>query len=209
MSVLRFADSAYSPHSHEPVGVSAALRLWAKHKLVAIVVTVGLGLGAVGALSNFEQVDEIISERLSAAATHTGQDARFMYYVDSLRLLQERPLTGAGPEGFKREVERIVRPELSGLNPVYLHNDVLQIFVEYGVLVGTLVIFAIGIGFWTAPITLKFCFYSLIIFSCFDFPWRIGALIGQCGMLWALAIVIGSREDDAAISTERKSRSGA
>jgi hypothetical protein len=183
--------------------------LGAKQKLLASIVAICLGVGAAGLLSSFQQVDEVITERISAATTHTGQDARFKYYVDSLQLLREHPLVGAGPDGFKREVERIARPELSGLNPVYLHNEVLQVFVEYGVLVGILVLFAFVRITRSAPSALRLCFYSIMLSSCFDFPWRIGALVAQWGMLLALSVALKGREASGFTQTDRESRSGA
>lgn len=183
--------------------------LGAKQKLLASIVAICLGVGAAGLLSSFEQVDEVITERISAATTHTGQDARFKYYADSLQLLREHLLVGAGPDGFKREVERIARPEFSGLNPVYLHNEVLQVFIEYGVIVGILVLFAFVRISRSAPTALRLCFYSIILFSCFDFPWRIGALVGQWGMLLALSVALKGREEGGFAQADRESRSGA
>lgn len=140
----------------------------------------------VWSLSFSDRLADAVAQRVDSSAATTLDDLRFQYFSDSLLLLRERPLTGAGPGGFVRDIETVSRPALAGLNPMYLHNDALQFFVEYGLIAGGLLLLAVFLFAQGSYATITIYIYSLLLLSCFEFPFRIGALVLQCGAMIAL-----------------------
>ncbi len=157
-----------------------------KQRLALIAASIATAGMMLVALSMSEQVEDIIGDRLEFAASSSSEDLRLKYFADSLDLIRKYPWIGVGPGGFTREIETVARPELAGLKPVYLHNDVLQVFVEYGAFVGMLLLVLIGAIFRNATFPKIVCFFGILIVSLLDFPFRLGALVAQIGFIFAL-----------------------
>ncbi len=75
---------------------------------------------------------ELIEGRLDYGLAHTKDDVRWQMYDDSLPLLRENPIWGIGSGNWARIYPTVMAPELAGINPVYLHSEPLQLWVELG-----------------------------------------------------------------------------
>ena len=146
-----------------------------------------VAFAAVWGLLTSDRLASLTANRIDYATAYGSDDIRFKYWADASQLLTEQPLLGIGPGAFAHQIERVARPELAGLNPVYLHNDVYQFLLEYG-------LFAFAAAAWLAwllitPISLNFqaIFIGALITANFDFPFRIGAILIQWGIVLALA----------------------
>jgi O-antigen ligase len=63
-------------------------------------------------------------------------------------LLKAHAWLGVGPGGWLAQFPSVMEKDLSGLNPVYLHSDLLQGLIEFGI-VGLIVpLFLLAIFVW-------------------------------------------------------------
>lgn len=161
-------------------------QLDAKQRFVLVGSSVLMAIALIVVLSLNEQFDDVIATRLNYTTNSSGEDLRLKYFSDSLLLLAKHPLSGVGPGGFAREIETVARPELAGLKPIYLHNDVLQMLVEYGAPVGLLLLGLVGVVLAGAPFPEIVCFIGILVVSLMDFPFRLAALVAQFGIIIAL-----------------------
>ncbi len=133
---------------------------------------------------------ELIRERASYGLENTRDDIRFQLYKESLPLLTKSPLLGIGGGSWSLRYPTVQTSALNGYRPRYLHSDPYQYVIEYGfiallplIFIAVLLVLTIRKSahtersqrllteraYLTAGVTL------MLIFSCFDFPFHIGA----------------------------------
>jgi len=167
--------------------INAEMRRKEKFAVVALSFICALGLGWGLMLS--ERVASLVGDRFDLARATTLEDVRFEYATDANKLFKRAPLLGIGPGGFARDISSVARPSLAGLNPVYLHNDVWQFFIEYGLFAGICLLalmLTVMLGFSGANAVITVCCVVVLLLCLLDFPFRIGALVAQFGVLLAL-----------------------
>ena len=130
--------SASGKHRRRRSSVNPALALTARVsfllKPVAIVMALGLFL-----LFLRGRGQDLFLDRLDYGLMYSKDDLRFQLYRDTLPMISDHFLFGVGPGAWSSEYPRYMSPQLSGLNPVYLHSDPLQLLTESGA-AGTLIV---------------------------------------------------------------------
>ncbi|MEZ4754593.1 MAG: O-antigen ligase family protein [Bdellovibrionota bacterium] len=131
---------------------------------------------------------ERLEGRLEHTLLHTKDNIRWEMYKDSLEILATHPF-GIGLGNWENIYPTVANQRLSGVNPVYLHSDVLQLIIE----LGWPALILLFCGFFTFCFTfIKQCLrkrsnplfranfagiFALCIASLLDFPFRIPAIM--------------------------------
>jgi hypothetical protein len=140
-----------------------------------------------------ERGQDLVANRLDYGLMASKDDMRWQLYQDTLSMIADHPIIGVGLGGWAAEYSRYMAPELSGVNPVYLHSEPLQLLAECGILGAALIALL-----WAGASTLgvRSCFslgrrkmsearyqiallsglFGLTIASFFDFPLRMPAI---------------------------------
>ncbi len=133
---------------------------------------------------------ELVGARIEYGLLYTTDDIRAVLYADTFKMIAAHPLFGVGIGGWAAAFPSYMSTEISGINPVYLHSDPLQIIAEVG-LVGVLPLLALVFLFFryslraikVIPAPRKYILIGLLsgitgfLFgSFFDFPFQIPAI---------------------------------
>lgn len=137
-----------------------------------------------------ERGTELVDQRLEFSLSATKNDIRWQMYKDSLPMFWENPVLGVGLGRWSKTFSQYKSEELVGIFPRYLHSEPLQLLIEGG-LVGLLLlalplIFLLFQAFKCRSklkrlennrlAALISAVLSLIVASCFDFPFRMPAI---------------------------------
>ncbi|NDC36747.1 MAG: O-antigen ligase domain-containing protein, partial [Proteobacteria bacterium] len=178
----------------------ATLRSWSRPVLFTI---------AFGIFLFFmnERGRELLADRIEYGLMHSKDDIRWEMYRDTMPAIGEHFWLGVGLGNWEPYFKHSIDPRLAGLSPVYLHSDPLQLLAETG-LVGTLpliLLFVFGSRLILRRVrelprqdavrlvALLLALWSVLIASCFDFPFRIPAFSLQFSLL--LAVICSTMED--------------
>lgn len=107
---------------------------------------------------------------------NTSFSDRVMYTIDSLKLIKQSPIIGLGGEGFMNNYKKVQTKDYTSTEA---HNSFLQIFVESGILGGTIVILLLILAFKGKYSIYKLTFLLFVIHSFVDlnFSYMIGIVI--------------------------------
>ena len=133
---------------------------------------------------------ELLRDRLEYGLISSRDDVRWAMYSDSLRMWSDAPWLGVGLGNWGARYWSYMDPKLAGINPVYLHSDVVQSVVELGVigtlpiLLGVFGLLGWGVQFWrsargqerTLHQALWCALLALSVSASLDFPLRIPAI---------------------------------
>jgi len=170
---------------------SPRVRRWALAGLV-----VALVIGAYSTIG--DRGTDLIERRIEYGLLHSKEDMRLQLMSDTAPILRSNLVFGVGLGGWSAEYARHMSPLLTGIDPMYLHNEPAQLLVELG-LVG-LIPLAVGIGLFVrgAVRTLATSRYRLVLLALltgapstlfatvFDFHLRIPAIVFQLAVLTGL-----------------------
>ncbi|RIL10168.1 MAG: hypothetical protein DCC75_04955 [Proteobacteria bacterium] len=148
------------------------------------------------------QGQDLILGRIDYGLMYSKDDMRWQMYSDTIPMIKENPVFGVGLGGWLTLFHSKMSPLLSGLDPVYLHSDPMQLLAECGlagvlvfitplVLVGVRAVSAIrqkslSLATRTRLAGLLCGFSALVIASFLDFPFRIPAVCFMAASLLAL-----------------------
>lgn len=149
------------------------------------------GFGLIILIAALILVDqsELIEARLYYSLLASKDDLRWQMYKESLPLIS---LFGVGLGGWERSFFKIASPTFVGLNPKYLHSDILQFVIEAGLISFFIIVFLLrrilkelfwslfnnSSKYYTAGII------GVLAASCFDFPLRMPSI------LWTFSIFL-------------------
>ncbi|MBX7138993.1 MAG: O-antigen ligase family protein [Oligoflexia bacterium] len=147
-----------------------------------------------------ERGSDLFAERLDYGLLHSKDDMRWVMFADSLRMFWDHPVLGVGLGGWATSYPLYMERLLSGINPVYLHSDPLQLLCETGILGGLLMLGLVAsvlAGVWRALprvqdnlriklVSLASGLIALSIASFFDFSFHIPAIALSAGAYLAL-----------------------
>lgn len=143
---------------------------------------------------------ELIEERIDYGLAYSKDDMRWQLYSDTWPMLEEHWLIGVGLGQWAKYYPRYMHRSLSGVDPVYLHSDPLQLLAEIGLL-GSLVVIVGGLILIRRELKrlkgvsppergmilgLAVGLFSLLLASSLDFPFRIPAIVFYCAIYLAL-----------------------
>lgn len=143
---------------------------------------------------------ELLASRLDYGLAYSQDDIRWQLYKDSLEMIRDHLLTGVGIGQWAEYYPAYMSPLLSGVDPVYLHSDPLQLLSESGVigfsLLAALVLLLLRDALRAARraehanqriiVALTCGSVALITASIFDFPFRIPAIVATFSAYLAL-----------------------
>ncbi|RMG39385.1 MAG: O-antigen ligase domain-containing protein [Candidatus Dadabacteria bacterium] len=147
---------------------------------------------------------ELISDRLEYGLMYSKTDMRWQLYRDTLPMLKGALLFGVGAGAWQALYPLYMDTSLSGINPVYLHSDPLQLLTELGV-AGTLPLAALVLIVSLAAIkalrvksakteykNTLLCLLcgqiGLLAASFFDFPFRMPAIVFYTAVCLSLTL---------------------
>jgi hypothetical protein len=145
---------------------------------------------------------ELLSDRIEYGLMYSKDDLRWQMYSDTLPMISDHLLFGVGLGGWLQSYGSYASPALSGLNPVYLHCDPMQLLSELGLL-GTLPLALLIIAVYRSSIRrqgpgsaeieqrLKFRLCGLtgfLVASLLDFPFRLPAILFSIAVLLSLTV---------------------
>ena len=145
---------------------------------------------------------ELISQRMEYSLLSAKDDMRWQLYKDSLPLIKSNLLLGVGFGSWNDAYAALKSPLLSGINPVYLHSDPLQLLAEGGIIGALLcslpflfLIASLFRHFRGADVELRklssaviASLLALLTAACVDFPWRIPAILFQTSALVSILL---------------------
>lgn len=142
----------------------------------------------VGAMILVDQ-SELIQSRLYYKLIASKDDIRWQMYEESIPLLS---LLGVGFGGWERSFFQIASPAFVGLNPEYLHSDILQFAIESGILCVFIILFLLrGVikDIFVSIYSTSSKYYAagiigVFLAACFDFPFRMPSI------LWIFSIFL-------------------
>lgn len=113
-----------------------------------IIFKIGVLLAGIWGLSFFlgERGGELFKARIEYALLYTQDDMRWQMYSDSLPMIFDYYWMGIGLGNWSALYSSYMSVGLSGMEPAYLHSDILQFFIELGLL--GFVLFTIALLFW-------------------------------------------------------------
>lgn len=160
-----------------------------------------------------ERGRELLVNRLDFGLMHSKDDIRWQMYQDSLPLFTEHPLFGVGYRAWAENYTKVMDEKLAGTNPVYLHSDPLQILIETGLVgITPLILLSFYLLLRAARCARKLLqtnnylagarvlglssgLLAALIGSCFDFPFRMGAISFYfAALIGALAFYLDKRQ---------------
>lgn len=168
-----------------------------------------LVVSAIAIFSYFlgEKGGALFKSRVEYALLYTQDDMRWQLYSDSVPMLLANLSWGIGLGNWSVLYPRFMAAGLSGMEPGYLHSDLLQTAIEIGALGSILFVissFYIGIQLYKGSIykisrgsinsavfssrAAFFGFLALIMSASFEFPFRIPAITAIFAISLALAL---------------------
>jgi hypothetical protein len=166
---------------------------------------IGIILASIWILSFFlgERGGELFKSRIEYALLYTQDDMRWQMYTDSLPMILDYYWLGIGLGNWAAAYPSYMSTGLSGMEPAYLHSDILQLLIELGI-IGFL-IFAFSFTYWLLktlrPVTIEHGYKirfsrlalsigvsAVIICAAFEFPFRIPAI----SSLFVICLALGS-----------------
>ena len=152
-----------------------------------------------------ERGGDLFKARIEYAMLYTQDDMRWQMYSDSWPMLSDYFYMGIGLANWSALYPSYMSTGLSGMNPAYLHSDILQLLIELG-LPGLVAFVCLILG-WSKQLLAKrryggnylifpllFGFLSLVLCGSFEFPFRIPAISSLA--LIVMAIGASLPEDD-------------
>ncbi|MBN8549919.1 MAG: O-antigen ligase family protein [Deltaproteobacteria bacterium] len=150
-----------------------------------------------------ERGRDLVSARIDYGLMYSKDDMRWQMYADTLPMIKEHPLLGVGLGGWRAEFPRAMSPLLSGVEPVYLHSEPLQLIAELGLIGFTIVcllifycsiqglkalaLFKVSDHSRARTMTALLCgMWGFFAASFFDFPLRMPAIVFMLGIYLAL-----------------------
>ncbi len=79
-----------------------------------------------------ERGTDLLAARIDYGLMYSKDDIRWQMYADTLPMIRENPIVGVGLGGWRAEYPRFMTHLLSGVDPVYLHSEPLQMLAEFG-----------------------------------------------------------------------------
>lgn len=151
----------------------------------------------IGALILVDQ-SELIESRLYYSLMASKDDLRWQMYKESLQLIS---LLGVGFGGWERSFFKIASPTFVGLNPEYLHSDILQFIVEAGLISIFIIAFQLKnliIELFSALMKKTSKYYAagiigVFMSACFDFPFRMPSILWTFSIFLVVWIINSSK----------------
>lgn len=180
---------------HQSALISPRARRWLTIGGIALLAFAGYAfIGDRGA--------ELIESRIEYGLLYSKEDMRLQLLHDTWPIVSAHLVFGIGLGGWANEYARHMSPLLSGVDPVYLHNEPVQLLAELG-LVGVLpVLLAVALVTLHTWRSLRTSSYRLIlaalltstlttlVATAFDFHLRIPATVLQLAVLCGLILFI-------------------
>ena len=192
--------------------------------LVIGVLSVGVGV--------FYFSDGFRERLLGVFSTNSNQSGMFRawLWLPAFQMWVDHPIFGVGPGQFNIRFPEY-RTALTQLNPIHVHNDFLEILVEYGLIGGLLVLGLIGQIFTIINPALKRevgciiktgCVYSdktfvfigctastigILVHSFFEFNLRIPAILMLLAICVSLLLALSDQESMAIVTLKYKKAS--
>ena len=192
--------------------------------LVIGVLSVGVGV--------FYFSDGFRERLLGVFSTNSNQSGMFRawLWLPAFQMWVDHPIFGVGPGQFNIRFPEY-RTALTQLNPIHVHNDFLEILVEYGLIGGLLVLGLIGQIFTIINPALKRevgciiktgCVYSdktfvfigctastigILVHSFFEFNLRIPAILMLLAICVSLLLALSDQESMARVTLKYKKAS--
>lgn len=89
-----------------------------------------------------ERGTDLVTARIDYGLMYSKDDMRWQLYSDTLPMIRENPFFGVGMGGWRAEYPRFMTHLMSGVDPVYLHSEPLQMLAEFGIL-GSLILLSL------------------------------------------------------------------
>lgn len=141
---------------------------------------------------------DLVVDRLNYGFLAAMDDLRWQIYKDTLPMIWHNLLFGVGLGGWDLAFGSYASAEMGNLNPVYAHSDPLQLLAETGFIGFGLVLLAVravykqGLNMCSNASDVRHAILSLGLLSsftgilvacCFDFPFRIPAIVLLTSMI--------------------------
>jgi hypothetical protein len=145
---------------------------------------------------------ELIESRIEYGLLYSKDDMRWMLFSDTLSMVKSHLLCGVGLGQWSQYYPQYMSQLLSGINPVYLHSDPLQVLAEVG-LIGITPLLVCGallfrgcLGSFKTQrkqngvllLGLASGMIAFLVSSFFDFPFRIPAISNLFAVYLALTV---------------------
>jgi hypothetical protein len=158
-----------------------------------------------------EKGGELFKSRVEYALLYTQDDMRWQLYTDSLPMIAANPIWGIGIGNWSALYPRFMAEGLSGMEPGFLHSDLLQAAIEFGlpgaILFLCAIIYISRLLLQVSAFAIQpqiasnklikinsraalFGFLALILSASFEFPFRIPAICGLFAIALALAAYV-------------------
>ncbi len=146
---------------------------------------------------------ELVAGRINYGLLYSKDDVRWELYADTSKMIADHPLFGVGFGAWASKYPEYMNPILSGINPVYLHSDPLQIVAELGIVAALPLLFLLALvlrNTWryfrreqatsegSTILSLGIGLISIIIASLLDFPFRIPGITYLCAVTFSLLL---------------------
>jgi O-antigen ligase len=162
----------------------------------------------VGAYSSIgDRGADLIERRVEYGLLHSKEDMRLQLMSDTKPILHEHLIFGVGLGGWANEYARHMSPLLSGIDPVYLHNEPAQLLVELGIVgLAPLLAGIVTVAWFVASslttsrdrlirLALLTGILATLLATLFDFHLRIPAIVLQLAVLTGLISFLTDSEE--------------
>lgn len=189
--------------SHNPVShlKKTSVRLWPMVSTASIIIFLVMLFFALG-----EKGNELVLDRLEFGLLNSKNDIRWQLIGDTWPMILNFPLLGVGLGGWATFYPVYMSELVSGINPVYLHSEPMQLLAEGGFVAAAIVglsLVYISVYFFKAWLSLSSdstrrlvglgaAVVGMLAATLFDFQLHIPAL--QC--LFALTLALLAVEID-------------
>lgn len=145
---------------------------------------------------------DLLVERIDFGLTHSKDDLRWQFYLDTLPMLRDHLFFGIGLGSWNDLYPHYMNAMLAGITPGYLHSDPYQLLVELG-LIGLIPSMLLGIVLTVRGLS-RICHApaeegvrilgllagaaALLVASLLDFPFRIPAITFSFAIYLALTV---------------------
>jgi hypothetical protein len=182
-----------------PLSSFRVRRLGLAAALIALVVGAYSSIGDRGA--------DLIERRVEYGLLHSKEDMRLQLMSDTKPILHEHLIFGVGLGGWANEYARHMSPLLSGIDPVYLHNEPAQLLVELGIVgLAPLLAGIVTVAWFVASslttsrdrlirLALLTGILATLLATLFDFHLRIPAIVLQLAVLTGLISFLTDSEE--------------
>lgn len=169
---------------------------WLKNMLTPLLI---LSTGLLFILLLGGKGGEMVANRVEYGLAYSKDDIRFTMYKDTIKMISDHPIFGVGLGNWAQLYPQYSSDELAGLNPVYLHSDLLQIVPEGGIIAGLGLLAFIYLFFFYTLKSIKDKnedYYRILGLSCgfagflvccaLDFPMRIPSICYMIAAIYTL-----------------------